>query len=107
MSLLTKSYKPYTVTRRGGTTGARTDVVLTGHFYKGFIQPISGNEKFNMTKSGEDSTHRLYTDYRAGIVKGDKITDHNGREYIVVFAPLDEGITGFKKHNELLLKVFK
>jgi hypothetical protein len=107
MSLLTKSYKPYSVSRIGGTTGAKGDVAITGRYFKGFFQSVSGDSTFKETKSGEQYTTRLYTSYQASLLKGDTITDVDGDEYTVVFVPKPNGISGFNKHNEILLRTFK
>lgn len=107
MSLLTKKYTPYIVERITGTQGNKSYATIASGYYIGFIQPISGNERFDKQKSGEDSTHRLYTPVGAALQEGDKITDKNGQIYIVVFSEQADGISAMSHHKEILLRVFE
>ncbi len=106
MSLLTNNFRAYQVERLSGDDGSRAYSVISNKNFRGFIQPLSGDESFKLGKSGEEASHRLYTRVGAPVQKGDKISQ-KGQVYIAVFTNQLRGITGFSKHKEIILRVFE
>jgi len=79
---------------------------LVGSPYQGFIQPISGHEKFRDGKNGEQATHRLYTSVDTPAIYGYKVIQ-NSQEYIMIYAIQPSGISGVEHHKEIVLQVFE
>jgi len=79
---------------------------VTGSPFQGFIQPISGGERFRDGKNGEQATHRLYTDVDTPAKYGYKVIQ-NGQEYIMIYAIQPSGISAVDHHKEIILQVFE
>jgi hypothetical protein len=109
IKVLEKYFTSFALYRRNepapGTWGSPTYVLQTGN-YKGFIQPISGNENLQDGKSGEKATHRLYTYVNTSVQYGDKIVQ-GGQNYFVIYAIQPAGISGVGHHKEIIMGVFE
>ena len=103
--MLTDYYRAYQIyTNTAADSFDAATWVLQGT-EKGFIQPAGGGEVFRDQKSGEESTHKLYTGVSVTINKGDKVSQ-GGQDYIVVSARQPDGVSAVQHHKEISLKVF-
>lgn len=116
MSIKTKM-KPITIERKSipAVLGTKPSFVTVSTATDvGFIQPTSGNEKFNFGKGSEDVRARLYCPMtNTEILYGDRITQ-NGQSYSVLFANQPTGISGMdtiksiaRGKKQVLLGYFK
>ena len=105
--LIERYYKPYTLESRIVSNRSTTPTTFANPVsYKGFIQPISGNEKIAQGKGGENATHRLYTYVSVNAKYGDRIMQ-NSQNYFVISSNQPEGISSRQHHKEILLGVFE
>jgi hypothetical protein len=102
---LTDYYTNFTLSKRthSGFSGASWSAGTT---YTGFIQPVSGSDRFKEGKSGEDITHRLYTDIATPVEYGDRVTQ-NSVTYTAVSTVQPAGVSGVGSHKEILLGLFE
>jgi hypothetical protein len=77
---------------------------LVGYF-RGFVQPIGGNEQFMKGKGGENVTARYYTGLSTPVKYGYRITD-SGQSYIMLYSIQPTGISGTGHHKEVICGLF-
>lgn len=70
--------------------------------FKGFLQPVSGNENLDHFKVDQKITHRLYTPISTKLLYGDIIT-YSGLEYVVIYSLQEDGVSGISRHKEFLV----
>jgi len=75
-------------------------------YYKGFMQPISGNEVFQKGKGGESASYRFYTGMRTPVKYGYRITIGN-QSYMMLYAEQPTGISGTQHHKEIICSIFQ
>ena len=73
----------------------------------GFIQPVSGNETFRESRSGEDIEARMYCPLDTPGKYGYRVTAENGTIYKMLYASQPEGISAVNDHKEILLGRFE
>ncbi len=104
--MLTNYYRSFEIYEQigAGNFAGKTWTIIG--YYKGFIQPVSGNESFQKGKGGESATHRLYTSVQTPSKYGYKVIQ-DGQSYIMIYAHQVNGISGIGYHKEILLGEFQ
>ena len=99
--MIERYYEPFTLSRQadGADLMSEPSYAEVGT-YRGFIQPVGGNESSAFNAQAESYSHRLYTDVSTPVLYGDRITQ-SGLTWRAVFVSQPEGISGRVHHKEI------
>lgn len=101
---LAQRYRPFTLKRQDTPASAMTEPTYTTvGTYRGFIQPVSGNESTLFSKVDENYSHRLYTGLDTPVEYGDRI-EQDGLTWRAVETKQPRGVSAVQHHKEILLE---